>query len=502
MTHAQKPKKILIVGGGTAGWMAANLFSIRWPDLEVCLLESREIDIIGVGEGSTPHLKFFFDTLGLAESEWMPACNATYKNGISFHNWSSIPGFESYFHPFPAQTDEFTVPAFFNHIHARMCGHNVDAHPDHYFLETYITQQNLGPLPAESFPFGVAYGYHFDAGLLGQFLAKRAVRSGVKHLTGTVIEAITGSGGEMVAVRLDDGSLLEADFFVDCTGFRSLLLQGKLKVGFNHYSHNLFNNAAVVMPSAMSEIIPPETKATALSSGWAWKIPLTSRYGNGYVYSTDFISPDQAELELRTHLGALDSETPARHLRMKVGRVDKHWEKNCLALGLSQGFIEPLEATALALSFETVSRFIRHFENGAFSMQFQEQFNREINEKFDGVRDYIVCHYKMNQRRDTRYWQENAANNHLSTSLQTILQLWTRGENFAQEMRARQLEASYQAKSWACMLAGYGVFPALNSSPMSQSIDTRQEMSQLADFIRRCGLNFKSHNELLKSFRH
>ena len=185
------PKKILIVGGGTAGWMAANLLMSRWDDVDVCLLESSDIGIIGVGEGTTPHLKFFFDAVGLAESEWMPRCNATYKNGITFSGWSAIPGFESYFHPFPAQTDDiFTVPMFFSNIKARMQGMNANAHPDRYFLETYITRQNLGPIPAESFPFGVAYGYHFDSALLGQFLAEKAVERGVRRIFGTVTEVV------------------------------------------------------------------------------------------------------------------------------------------------------------------------------------------------------------------------------------------------------------------------------------------------------------------------
>ena len=249
----KKPKKILIVGGGTAGWMAANLLVSRWKDVEIYLLESTDIGIIGVGEGSTPHLKFFFDAADISESEWMPRCNATYKNGISFVNWSSVPGFESYFHPFPAQTDDiFTVPVFFNNIKARMQGSNANVHPDHFFLETYLTRDNLGPIPAETFPFGVAYGYHFDSTLLGQFLAEKATSRGVKRIFGTLTEVLHDSDGALTAVRLGDDSFLDADFFIDCSGFRSLLLQGSLKASFKSFKENLFNDAAVVMPSAMS----------------------------------------------------------------------------------------------------------------------------------------------------------------------------------------------------------------------------------------------------------
>lgn len=494
----KKPGKILIVGGGTAGWMAANLIASRWDDVDVFLLESEQIGIIGVGEGSTPHLKFFFDTVGLAESEWMPRCNATYKNGISFVGWSSIPGYESYFHPFPAQTDDMlTVPIFFNSIHARMQGNNASAHPDYYFLETYLTKENLGPIPNENFPFGVGYGYHFDSTLLGQFLAETAEGKGVKRIFGTVTEVMLGKNGEITAVRLEDDSLLDADFFIDSSGFKSLLMQGALKANYKSFKDNLFNNAAVVMPTTISGVIPPETRSTALSNGWAWKIPLTNRYGNGYVYSADYITPDQAEKELRQHLGMLESDTAARHLQMKVGRVEKHWEKNCVAIGLSQGFIEPLEATALALSLETITRFMKHYENGSYSNKFEGVFNKEINAKFDGVRDYIVCHYKANQRKDTDYWRDNAANTNLSESLNKILHLWWNSKDFSKDMYMNNLVGSYQPKSWACLLAGHGVFPPLNSNTLGEQYGSPHDLGQVTDFIRRCGLNFKKHNELL-----
>jgi hypothetical protein len=274
-------------------------------------------------------------------------------------------------------------------------------------------------------------------------------------------------------------------------------LQDALKVSFKSFKENLFNNAAVVMPSAISEIIPPETKSTALSNGWAWKIPLTNRYGNGYVYSADYITSDQAETELRQHLGLANSDIAARHLQMKVGRAEKHWEKNCLAVGLSQGFIEPLEATALALSFESITLFMKYFENGLYSNKFEDAFNREINGKFDGVRDYIVCHYKANQRKDTDYWRDNAANNKISEALNHILYLWRTSQNFAKDMSLNNLEGSYQAKSWACLLAGYGVLPPLELSAVNSHYRSSHDMEQLADFMRRCGLNFKAHNALL-----
>ncbi|MCJ8320887.1 MAG: tryptophan 7-halogenase [Colwellia sp.] len=493
-----KPKKIIIVGGGTAGWMAANLLACKWKGTEICLVESKEIGIIGVGEGSTPHLKLFFDAIGVAESQWMPRCNATYKNGINFDKWSTIAGFESYFHPFPAQTDDiFTVPLFYKNIQARMQGYKVNAHPDNYFLESYLSRKNLGPLPDECFPFGISYGYHFDSALLGEFLAKNAQSQGVKRIYGTVSDVLVKNDGNLSAVKLKNGSQLEADFFIDSSGFNSLLMQKTLKVNYKSFKDNLVNNAAVVMPSELSQVLPVATKATALSNGWAWQIPLRNRFGNGYVYSSDYIDSNQAETELRQHLGLLESDIDARHLKMKVGRVEKHWHKNCLAVGLSQGFIEPLEATAITLSFNTIEQFIQYFEEGKGTNKFEDAFNKDINLRFDGIRDYIVCHYKANQRNDSDYWRDNAANKNISENLSQILYLWRHSQDFAGDMHKYKLVGSYQPKSWVCLLAGYGVFPKKEMDQTFDYSNHQQEIDGVNDFIRRCGLNFKNHSELL-----
>jgi 2-polyprenyl-6-methoxyphenol hydroxylase-like FAD-dependent oxidoreductase len=498
LNHDGKPKKIAIIGGGTAGWIAANLLACKWKETEICLVESKEIGIIGVGEGSTPHLKLFFDDIDVAESQWMPRCNATYKNGITFDKWSTVKGFESYFHPFAAQTDDiFTVPLFFKNIQDRMQGYNVNAHPDKYFLESYLTKNNLGPLPNECFPFGVAYGYHFDSALLGQFLAEKAQSRGVKRVYGTVADVFIDDNGNLNSVKLTDDTLIAADFFLDCSGFNSLLMQKTLKVNYKSFKDNLVNDAAVVMPSELTQVIPVETKSTALSNGWAWQIPLKNRFGNGYVYSSDYINKDQAENELRQHLGLMESDVEARHLKMKVGRVEKHWHKNCLAVGLSQGFIEPLEATAIALSFNTISQFMQYFQEGKGTNKFEDVFNKDINTRFDGIRDYIVCHYKANQRTDSDYWRDNSANKNISENLSKILYLWKNSQDFAADLNKYNLMGSYQPKSWACLLAGYGIFPAKHIDQTVDYYQHQQEIDGVSDFIRRCGLNFKNHRELL-----
>jgi hypothetical protein len=333
-------RNIVILGGGTAGWMAANLMAAKWSErgFSISLIESPDIGIIGVGEGSTPQLKGFMDSIGVQESDWMPACNATFKAGISFRGWSTKPGFQSYFHPFPAQPDDYTAPAFFYNSFMRRKGIDVEGHPDRFFLAACLSRQKLAPIAAENFPFEINYAYHFDSGMLGQYLAKVATARGVRHVQAKVTDAKVNADGDIEALRTDSGELIAADIFVDSSGFRALLIQQTLQVPFLSFGNNLFNDAAVVLPTPPKKDTESQTISTAMKNGWAWEIPLTHRIGNGYVYSSGFCSADEAETEFRQHLDMLDSPVEARHLKMRVGRVAEHWAKNCLAIGLSQGF--------------------------------------------------------------------------------------------------------------------------------------------------------------------
>lgn len=492
-------KRIVIVGGGTAGWMAANLMAAKWlrHGFDFLLIESPEIGIIGVGEGSTPQLKGFMTELDILESEWMPACNATYKTGITFRNWSAKPGFESYFHPFPAQTDDYTVPGFFYNSYLRRNGLNVEGHPDFFFLASYLAKQRLSPIPAENFPFEVNYGYHFDSGLLGQFLAKKASLQGVEHRNEKIVAVQLGHHGEIKSLKTESGADINGDIFIDCSGFRAELIQKALKVPFRAFSENLFNDSAVVFPTAAQNIVESQTISTALKNGWAWSIPLTSRIGNGYVYSSSFCTSDEAETEFRSHLNILDDDINARHIKMKVGRLEQHWFKNCVAVGLSQGFIEPLEATALHFVQETIQGFIEAYEKGGFTDSLRNEFNQSINNRFEAVRDYIVCHYRINSRTDTQYWIENGRNENLSSSLRAILEVWMSGKNLSDELARQKIDKYYPSISWHCMLAGYGIYPSSEQLLSGYDEAKKYKINDLERFIARCALNFKSHKEQL-----
>ena len=501
---SEAPIRIAILGGGTAGWMAANLFAHEWHGrdgrrrAEVTVIESPDIGIIGVGEGSTPQLKALFDKRGLDDRDWMPRSNATYKTGIAFHGWSERPGYDAYFHPFPTGLDIHTEAAFFEHCAAQRKGFALEAHPDRFFLPALLAAQRLAPICPQHFPFAVTYGYHFDAYLVGAMLRDHAAALGVQHLQHRIVDVAVGEDGNVRHLQAEDGSLIEADLFVDCSGFRSVIAQEALGARFLPFASNLFNDSAVVMPTPADPAgTNCHTKATALSSGWAWDIPLTNRTGNGYVYASRYIDDDAAETELRRHLGLLDSDVTARRLKMRVGRVEHSWTANCLAVGLSQGFLEPLEATALHIVQATVEGFIADYADGGFSAQHRDRFNATIAARYEGIRDYIVCHYRVNQRSDSDYWRDNAATQDLSESLRRLLHTWFTGGDLVGEIRRQDIGRYYSPISWHCLLAGYGTFPdAARLRPTDGGFD----MARIDDFVSRCALNFTPHKEMLAAF--
>lgn len=494
-------KKIAIVGGGSAGWMSAMILAdtLAAKGVEITVLESPTVGVIGVGEGSTPALKRFFDSLKIAESEWMPQCNATFKSGISFDGWSTKPGHTSYFHQFSTMVDKLTQPVFVSNVHARLQGADVHAHPNDYFLSHHLVKGNLAPLARENFPFTANYGYHFDAALLGKFLHKKALERGVRYQVCHVTHATLDADGDIAAVHTQEGEQVRADLFVDCSGFSALLIDKTLKTPFVSYANVLFNDAAVAMPTELDGVIAPHTVSTAMKHGWAWRIPLTNRYGNGYVYSTRYCGADRAETELRHKLGTLDGEAPARHLKMKIGRVSQHWNRNCVAVGLSQGFLEPLEATALYLTQMSVAIFALFLDKGDFGEQARKAYNDEVNGFFDGHRDYIVAHFKTNSRTDTEFWRDNASQlDGMSDSLNSIFGTWLQAKDLSAELVRQDLERYYTVGSWYALMAGMGLFPVALPATSAEAASRAEQHAQMQDFLRRCTLNFRDHKLVLR----
>ena len=492
------PRSVVILGGGTAGWMTANLLQQRWGEqgTKITLIESSAIGIIGVGEGSTPQLKAFFDKLGIAEADWMPRCNATYKAGIEFAGWSDQPGYERYFHPFPTDVDGFTQGQFFYSTLARRGGRDVPAHPDPFFLQTRIAREGLAPLAPENFPFFVSYGYHFDAHLIGAYLRDFGTARGIEHVDAKIGSVELNDAGNVAALVAEDGRRFEADFFVDASGFRAAIIEGALKEPYRPFAENLFNDSAVVTPTPLpGDGIHACTCSTAKSAGWIWNIPLTNRIGNGYVYSSRYIDHDAAAAELRAHLG-LAEDDEVRHLQMKCGRVERSWVKNCLAVGLSQGFLEPLEATALHVVINTAEGFL-----DAWASDKRDEFNAIIARRYEGIRDYLVCHYRTAQRRDTAYWRDATSNDNLSDSLKGLMTTWFTGEDLEQEVRRQDIARVYTAMSWHCMLAGYGNFPRAELMKPPGPDVARVDMAEIDRFVSGCALNFPPLSEALEHLK-
>jgi hypothetical protein len=496
-------KSFVILGGGTAGWIAANMLAKGWEDqdYDITLVESPDIGIIGVGEGSTPPLKKFLDYVGVEEGDWMGRCDATYKTGITFRHWSTKPGFDEYFHPFQSQPDEFTVPAFYHNSFLRRQGVDLDGHPSQFFLEWYLAKQRQAPVAPPNFPFKMNYGYHFNSGLLGAFLQEWAAKRGVKYRQATVTEVVLDDEGYIDYLGTDSEQVIKADFYVDSTGFRSQLLQQALGVPFESCAEVLYNDSAVVFPTEPDENPEPQTVSTALMYGWGWKIPLTSRFGNGYVYSSQYVDDDAAEMEFRQHLGLENSDIAARRLKFKVGRVREHWVKNCLAVGLSQGFIEPLEATALDMVQETVFRFFESAMKGDMTDRYRDEFNARISNRFDAVRDYIVCHYRINTRSDTPYWRDAGSNEKISPSLREILTAWLTGKNITDELERQTLDAYFPSMSWNCLLAGKGIYPTQEQVRPGNELAHKYNLQDIETYLQGCALNFKSHRERLDELR-
>ncbi len=464
-------KSIMVVGGGSAGWMTANLLhhQLQQHGFEITVIESPTIGIIGVGEGSTPQLKVFFDILGIAESTWMPACHATYKHGIRFNGWTDLENdqFNSYFHPFPSSLDHHSARPFLHQVHAMHAGQSKMPHPDEYFLTAVLAQQNKSPhlIDTAASDIKTSYGYHFDATQLGVFLKTHGTNKGIRVIQ-TTIEHVKQSDNMIHSVIDTQGKAYSGDWFFDCTGFNGKLIQEALGTEFIHYNDNLYNDRAVAIATNRDAIELPQTTATAMNCGWAWRIPLTHRIGNGYVYASDYLSPAQAEAELRAHLG-IDESIPARHLTMKVGRLAQHWVGNTIAVGLAQGFIEPLEATALHLVQETVTQFIGAFTAGKHTSACRAQFNQNINARFEGIRDYIVAHYACNQihqpttakhNTSNTYWQHCREQIALSANLQAVLACWQQGGDLHQVLVERNMQSYYPTVSWYSLLAGYRLF--------------------------------------------
>jgi len=488
-TQATPPENILIVGGGSAGWMTASIFlqSLGASGSKITLIESANIPSIGVGEGTTPLFKRFLNFLNIPEAEFMTACKATFKLGINFPGWTSSEEFETYFHPFAAPGHNQYEQDFFNNCHLRRQGQFPNTNSSDYFFNSELAAQSKaphGPPPSDS--NATDYAYHFDTALLAVFLKKRCIEQGINYVSDDVSDVVLKDNGDISHIISAENGDIAADLFIDCTGFRRLLIGKMPDTDTLSYKPRLFNDSASVIRTAVHDNVdfPPLTESRAMKCGWAWRIPIGSKISWGYVHSADYTSQEDAEQELRDLIGEDAVDIPALHIKLQTGRVSKHWNNNCLAIGLSQGFIEPLEATALALTQFTINRFVTHFSRGDYQATYRDHFNDIINEAFDCTVDYIQLHYKLNSREDSAYWRDCRANENITDTQRAVLAGWDdTSVDFISVLKEQVHRSSYAPYSWYCILAGMGRFNEVGKSkPRSEMVNPyNDEVSSFYD---------------------
>lgn len=422
-------RKIVIVGGGTAGWLSAAYLNRAFGDrVEITLVESPRIGRIGVGEATVPTLRSTFAFLGMKEEDWMPRCNATFKSAVRFNDWRKPhPGTEHhvYYHPF-FTVPEPAVPVYENSFHKRF-GRGVslahfwtklrlagDPRVRSTFGDAGMALQRLceenrapKPLPGSDAPNPrFRYAYHFDAALIAAYLRDLATGRGVRHLFDEVQSVAVDPRGHIEKVVTASGAELHGELFLDCTGFRGLLINKALHEPFISAQDALLCDSAVALPADHHpDGIRPYTSASARGGGWIWEIPLFHREGSGYVYSSAFTSPGQAEGHLRDFLGLRDQGAEANHIRMRVGHNRRSWVNNCVAVGLSSCFVEPLESTTIALIEYQLALLVLHFPDADLDERRQARYNELMTSAFEDLRDFVVMHYCLTDRDDTEFWQ-------------------------------------------------------------------------------------------------
>ncbi len=399
-------RNIVIVGGGTAGWMsAAALAKVLEGKCNIRLVESDEIGIIGVGEATIPHIGEFNRALEIDEDEFLRATQGTFKLGIEFVNWGAIG--DRYIHGF-GFVGQATQALPFHHFWLRLARLGKASPLEAYSINTVAAQQakfmrarkDMAGSPVAD----IAHAYHFDAGLYARFLRGYSEKRGVVRTEGKIAQVIQRDpDGFIEAVVLESGERINGDFFIDCSGMRGLLIEQTLKAGFDDWSHWLPVNRALAVPCESSGPLLPMTRSTAHRAGWQWRIPLQHRTGNGHIYCSSFMEQDEATDILLKHIDGKPLADP-RPLTFTTGRRKTFWDRNCVAVGLSSGFLEPLESTSIHLINTAISRVISFFPHAGFDAADIAEYNTQTHWEYERIRDFLVLHYKATERDDSEFW--------------------------------------------------------------------------------------------------
>ncbi|MEL7311707.1 MAG: tryptophan halogenase family protein [Pseudomonadota bacterium] len=451
----QPRHKVVVVGGGTAGWMTAAAITTAIPSTlaSVTLIESEAIGIIGVGEATLPHLKRFNDNLGIDEASFMKATSATFKLGIEFRNWGQRG--DAYFHPFGDYGVE-NQSIGFHHFWRRLAHDSEVGDFSRYSVPVMAAAASKFRHPDETgdrLANSYGYAYQLDATRYAPFLRSVAEARGATRVEGFVAQTHrNGETGDIESVALDDGRVIDGTLFVDCSGFNGLLIEQALQAGYTNWQNWLPCDRAVAMPSESRGATLPYTQAIAEASGWRWRIPLQHRMGNGLVYCSQFMDADDATSCL---LGAVpEPELSApRQLRFTTGKRNRMWHHNCVAIGLSGGFLEPLESTSIYLIQAAVEQLIAHFPLDADYAVEREAFNRLLDLEFVRVRDFLVLHYVATERNDSEFWRY-MRHLQLPDSLRERIELFSHSGHFNEYQQGLFLRPS-----WLAVMLGQGIVP-------------------------------------------
>lgn len=469
----QQIDSIVIVGGGTAGWIAASALSKFLPSrIKITLIESDAIGTVGVGEATIPQIRRLNASLGLDENAFVRETQATFKLGIEFNNWGHIG--ESYLHTF----GDAGINLSSLHFHQYWLKYKAEGGEDSlwdYSLHHKAAYQNkFGRLErvGKTSMTGLAYAFHFDAGLYAQYLRRFAEANGVSRVEGRVIDtALNTATGHIDSVTLERGDIVGGDLFIDCSGFRGLLIGEALGVGYRDWSKWLPCNSAAAVGCERTDPLLPYTKATAHEAGWQWRIPLQHRTGNGHVFCGDFTTEEAAIERLLENLDGAPAGTP-KVLKFTTGRREKFWDKNCVSIGLASGFLEPLESTSIHLIQSNISRLIELFPTKAFDPSHEREYNRQVGHEYDLIRDFLIVHYHRTDRDDSEFWRY-CANMDVPDSVTTKMNL------FADTgLLYKDPEDLFRESSWVQVMLGQGLMPK-GYHPMADRLSN----DQLQDFL-------------------
>ncbi|MDT8758534.1 tryptophan 7-halogenase [Sphingomonas psychrotolerans] len=468
-------RNIVIVGGGTAGWMAAATFArILGSDFaSVTLIESDEIGIVGVGEATIPQMATFNRMLGIDENAFVSATKGSFKLGIQFVNWGRQG--HTYFHPFGKYGVDMlgvSFHAYFLRLHQR--GEAPDL--DQWSLQAMASRDNkfMRSIEAGRSPLSdIAYAFHFDAGLYARFLRSYAQARGVVRREGKIVDVrLRGEDGFVQSVVLEDGSEIHGDLFVDCSGFRGLIIEQALKAGFTDWSHYLPCDRAIAVPCESVDEWTPYTRSTAHQAGWQWRIPLQHRTGNGHVFCSRYMSDDEATAILLANLDGKPLAEP-RTVPFRTGHRSKFWVKNCVALGLAGGFIEPLESTAIWLIQSGLSRFLTMFPDREFNQADIDRYNRIMATDYAEIRDFIILHYHATERDDSPFW-DYCRNMEIPERLAEKMRVFrSHGRCF------RENEELFNDTSWFAVMHGQLMQPQ-SFDPVAEVMSLEETRSRLA----------------------